>query len=772
MNNIITYGKLMKTEEGLQFCNVLINMSNDAILIIDPETSQFLYVNNRACDNLGYDKEELLSMHVTDIEAILPDHFSWEIHVAEIKKTGSMIIEGIHKRKDNTTFPVEVSIRYLTYLNKDYMVAMIRDITDRKNSESALKNERDRFMYFLENMEDGVYIVNQQHDIEYLNPVIKQTFGNDYKKKCYEYFHNRKEACPWCRNEEVFAGKSVKWEFFREDKKKTYEVFDMPIRNPDGTMSKFEILYDISETKQAEEALSLSETKYRTLVETMPYGIQENDTDGIITFSNDAHCQILGFTRDEMKGKDIFDFLSTEEERNNLRHYLKLLVREQPPPSTFFAKNITKDGRVIDVKVDWNYKKDSRGEVIGFISVITDITEQLKAEESSQRLQAQLLHSQKMEAIGRLAGGIAHDFGNILTAIKNFSSIGIKGTRESDPYASNIFDHINSAAYRAMNLTRQLLTFSKKDITKIVNIRLNNIINNLVEMLHNIIGEDIIIATDYGSNLRPILGDSGKLEQVITNLVVNARDAMPIPGGGTIIIRTENILIDEEISSKIPYSRPGQFVRLTVEDTGHGISKQNINNIFEPFFTTKKNGSGSGLGLSVVYAIISDHKGWINVTSEEGVKTIFEVYLPALSSNAGHDSDNKLVIDHSTNKGERILLVEDDGIVRISTKMALEKEGYEVIDADNSASALRIFQKENGRFHMVISDLVLPDQNGLRLIRTLITLKPELKAILNSGYIGQQIDRSEIEQSGIYFLSKPFDIEDLLIAIRELINKN
>ena len=765
-------GKLMKADEGLQFCAELINLSNDAIFLISPETSEFLYVNDKACVNLGYDKDALLAMHVTDIEAILPDRFSWKNHVEEVRKTGSMILEGEHKRKDKTTFPVEVSIRYITHLNKDYMVAMVRDITDRKNAEIALKNERDRFMNILESLEDGIYIVNQQYDIEYLNPVIKQAFGNDYKKKCYEYFHNRHEACPWCRNDEVFAGKTVKWEFFLEDKHKTYELFDMPIRNADGTISKFEIFHDISETKRAEEALRLSERKFRTLVETMPYGLQENDTAGIITFSNDSHCKILGYTQEEMHGKAIWEFMSTEEERENLRQFLKHLVNEQPVPSPFGTKNITKDGRVIDVKVDWNYKKDSRGEVTGFISVITDITELLKAEESSKRLQSQLLHSQKMEAIGRLAGGIAHDFGNILTAIKNFSSLGIKGTRESDPYASNIFEHINTAAYRAMNLTRQLLTFSRKDFTRIVNIDLNKIINNLFEMLHHIIGEDITIVTEYGPGLWTILGDSGKLEQVITNLVVNARDAMPLPGGGTIIIRTENIVIDDNNNLEIPYSRPGQFIRLTVEDTGVGISKQNINQIFEPFFTTKKNGSSSGLGLSVVYAIINDHKGWINVTSEEGVKTIFDVYLPALNVLSESNTEKMFTLNNRTNKGERILLVEDDGIVRLSTRMALEKEGYEVFEAENSTAALRIFQEENGRFHMVISDLVLPGENGLQLIKELLILNPGLKAILNSGYIDNKIDRSEIEKSGIHFLSKPYDIDDVLIVIRELINQH
>ncbi len=634
--------RLIKTEESLHFCMELINMSNDAIFVIDTETSQFLYVNDKGCENLGYTAEELLSMHVTDIETTIPDNVSWTRHVKEVRKTGSMILEGEHRRKDKSTFPVEVSIRCIADPETDYFVALARDISDRRNAELALKNERDRLMYILEHMEDGIYIVNQQYDIEYINPVIRKEFGNIDNKKCYEYFHGRHDVCPWCRNEETPSGKPVKWEFSLKNKDKTYELFDMPIKNSDGTISKLVIYYDISEAKHAEE--------------------------------------------------------------------------------------------------------------------------------SRKRLQAQLLHSQKMEAIGRLAGGIAHDFGNILTAISNFSSLGIKGTRESDPYACNIFDHINTAAYRAMNLTRQLLTFSRKDFTRIVNIDLNKIINNLIAMLRHIIGEDITIVTEYFEGLWTIHGDSGKLEQVITNLVVNSRDAMP--EGGTILIRTENLVISNLNTSEIPYSRPGCFVRLTVEDTGAGISKHNIHHIFEPFFTTKKNGSSSGLGLSVVYAIISDHNGWINVSSEEGVKTVFEVYLPALTSSPENNSENRQAVTGQSNKGERILLVEDDNTVRMSTRMALEKEGYEVLEADTSANALRIFHEENGRFHLIISDLILPGQNGLQLIKELLKSKPGLKAILNSGYIDKPIERSEIENSGIIFLNKPYEIEDVLIIIRDLINQH
>ncbi|MCC7202206.1 MAG: PAS domain S-box protein [Nitrospirae bacterium] len=760
----------MTIEDRLLFCMELINLSNDAIFVVAPETSRLLYVNDMACKNLGYTGEELLSMHVTDFEDNIPNHKSWINHVTKVRETGSLIMEGNHKRRDKTIFPVEVSIRYVERPDMDYMVVMVRDISDRKKAETELKNEKDRLINILDNMDDGAYIVNQTHDIEYINPVIKREFGNDISKKCYDFFYGRNTVCPWCKNKEVFKGKSVKWEFTFEDKQRTYELFDMPIRNADGTISKFEIFHDISERRRAEAALIQSEKRFRTLVETIPYGIQENDNDGNVTFSNDSHCKILGYTRDEMQGKPIGEFLRTEEERINLRQLLKHLIKEQPVPSPHITKNRTKDGSIIDVKVDWNYKRNSAGDVTGFIAVITDITEQIKAEEARERLQAQLLHSQKMEAIGRLAGGIAHDFGNILTAISNFSSLGIKGTRESAPYACNIFDHINTASFRAMNLIRQLLTFSRKDFTRIVNTDLNKIINDLFDMLNHIIGEDINIVTECGSGLWSISGDSGKLEQVITNLIVNSRDAMP--GGGTITIRTGNIVIDNAERQGIPYSREGQFVRLSVEDTGVGISRKNMDHIFEPFFTTKKSGFSSGLGLSVVYAIINDHKGWINVKSEEGAGTIFEVYLPAVADSCEPCAEKKLSEESRGIRGERILLVEDDSIVRISTRMALEKEGYEVFEAENSAEALKIFQEENGRFNIVMSDLILPGHNGLHLIKELLKINPGLKAILNSGYIDKPIDKSEIEKSGILFLSKPYDIKDVLTAIREIMNKH
>ena len=344
-----------------------------------------------------------------------------------------------------------------------------------------------------------------------------------------------------------------------------------------------------------------------------------------------------------------------------------------------------------------------------------------------------------MDAIGRLAGGIAHDFNNILTAIKNFSSLGIKKAGDSDPAVLNIFEHIRTASFRAINLTKQLTTFSQKEFTRIVNADMNKVTDNLLLMLKHLIGENITISTALDPDLWPIRGDVGKLEQVITNLVINARDAITaMTNGGVITIQTRNIMIDEGTCRNIPdspdspYSMSGRFIHISVKDTGIGIAEENLYHIFEPFFTTKKSGSGAGLGLSVVYGIIKDHQGWINVTSKERLGTTFDIYLPTIEKDAVEKTNDRNNIQELRGSGERILLIEDEDMVLISTSMSLVGEGYTVFEADSAHSAMDIFHREGGRFHLIMSDLVLPDKDGLTLIQELLLLNPKLKAILNS----------------------------------------
>lgn len=377
------------------------------------------------------------------------------------------------------------------------------------------------------------------------------------------------------------------------------------------------------------------------------------DTLGNILYVNRIFEKLTGHKPEDFEGKSFAPLFDEENLKKAMDVYAKTLKGEAPEYELLFRST----GVLCEYR---NFPfRNKEGEIIGVVGIARDVTERRKreqeldryreyleelaaqrseelekkilayqqAEEAKEILKSQLLHSQKMDAIGRLAGGIAHDFNNILTAIKNFSYIGIKSTSGKDNETAGIFEQIQSVSFRAINLTRQLLTFSQKEISRIIRVDVNRVINDMIAMLHHLIGENITITTNLDANLWTIRGDAGKLEQVLTNLIVNSREAMP--DGGIITIESRNLIIKEEDCLKIPYSRTGRFIIMNIEDTGTGIPSEDLEHIFEPFFTTRKIGSNSGLGLSVVYGIIKEHEGWINVFSNKETGTRFNIYLPA-----------------------------------------------------------------------------------------------------------------------------------------------
>lgn len=383
-----------------------------------------------------------------------------------------------------------------------------------------------------------------------------------------------------------------------------------------------------------------------------------------------------------------------------------------------------------------------------------------------KRLESQLRQAQKMEAIGLLAGGIAHDFNNILTAIQGYTDLALTEIQEDNPLYQDIKE-IQKASMRAANLTRQLLLFSRRQPMEFTPLDLNKVINDLIKMLNRLIGEDISLTTDLASDLWTVKGDAGTNEQVIMNLVVNARDAMP--KGGEIAIKTENLYIDEEYCKNCRDARPGRFVCLSVRDTGVGIDQSIIDRIFEPFFTTKEVGKATGMGLSVVYGIVKQHKGWVNVESSPGKGSIFRIYLPAVSIESEEKEKEKesVSLEELIGKGERILIVEDEESVKEFTKRALSKNRYVVFTATNVQEALDIFQKEKGNFDLIFSDLLLPNGEGPELLEEILKLKPKISVLLTSGYSDEELDRSAIHKGDYPYLQKPYSISDLLRVVRD-----
>jgi signal transduction histidine kinase/CheY-like chemotaxis protein len=403
-----------------------------------------------------------------------------------------------------------------------------------------------------------------------------------------------------------------------------------------------------------------------------------------------------------------------------------------------------------------------------FVNQASVVFQRIQAEEENKRIQFQLLQSQKMEAVGVLAGGVAHDFNNLLTTILGNADLAMGEVNESDTLYSDL-EEIKEAAVRAASLTRQLLLFSRKQPMGYAPLNINNTVEDLLRMLNRLIEEDVTIDTDFESDIRTVVGDKGTIEQVITNLAVNARDAMP--RGGKITIRTKNVILDRECCEVIPESRPGEFICLSVSDAGVGMDKETIKRIFEPFFTTKGGEKGTGLGLSVIYGIIRQHKGWINVYSEAGQGTTFKIYLPATSSKVEDKTKEKIVPKEFRSHGEKILLVEDDESIRKYVITVLASNGYVVSEANGVKEALGIFEKEGGDFQLVLSDVVLTDGLGLELVERLLLLKSQLGVILSSGYLGEKSQWSVIREKGYLFLQKPFASNDLLEAVRETLGK-
>jgi signal transduction histidine kinase/ActR/RegA family two-component response regulator len=379
-----------------------------------------------------------------------------------------------------------------------------------------------------------------------------------------------------------------------------------------------------------------------------------------------------------------------------------------------------------------------------------------------QAAEEQLRHAQKMEAIGQLAGGVAHDFNNLMTVVNGYSEMLMASLEETDPIYEDI-QEIASAGEMASNVARQLLAFSRKQVIRLESICMSTIISNLKKMLVRIIGADVSLETVLTPDLAHIAVDPGQMEQVLMNLVVNARDAMP--AGGVITLRTNSVSVSESMVAEIPESYPGVFVTITVEDTGTGIEPKTLEHIFEPFFTTKAKGKGTGLGLSVVYGIIKQHGGWINVSSEIGRGTTFTVYLPV--SKEYHQAVSEVgSICGLEGSGQCILIVEDEVPVQKFATRVLNLHGYKTDTASTASQAMEILYRDPEQFALVFSDIVLPDIKGLTLVENLRKMNPSLKILLTSGYTGEETDWQKIQEKAFAFLQKPYDTTSLLEAVK------
>lgn len=486
---------------------------------------------------------------------------------------------------------------------------------------------------------------------------------------------------------------------------------------------------------------------------------------GRVAFLNPVAETLTGWLQAEALDRNIGEVLTVVDETTRMSSEPPAIhaLRSGMPIDLSGLVLKSRDGQERPIEGCTTLIHDERGRVEGTVVVFRDVGERRRQEKEREELQAQLFQAQKMEVVGMLAGGIAHDFNNLMTTIVGYASLVLSRLSDMPGHpAREGIQAIQQAGERAAALTEQILAFSRKQRPEPTLLNLNTIVVNLEDMIRRLVGEDVTVLNTLGATGRHVKVDPAQMEQVIMNLIVNAQQAMP--EGGRLTIQTETVTLSEAACQGLPDAYPGTFIRLSVSDTGIGIDDETLPHIFEPFYSTK--GKGSGLGLSIARNIVCQSGGWMSVASIFGRGSTFQVYLPAFRGEGDVHTWEQHSVPELQGESRRILLIEDDEGVRGAVCEMLRLGGYSVVTAVSAADARKVFEREGGQFDLVLSDVVLPDRDGLQLVDDLLTRSPDLPVLLTSGYPDERAQWPLIRERGYGFLRKPFSISELLFAIR------
>jgi two-component system, cell cycle sensor histidine kinase and response regulator CckA len=743
----------------------IFNIAPAGIYEVDYRTGKLVKANDAVCEYTGYTHDELLSMNGIDL---LTKKSQEKFLNRTIKVlSGVSIKDNVDFemiRKDGSVLCINISTRYI-YEGEDIVGATVvaRDITEQKRSNEALQESAEKYRTILESIEDSYLEVDLKGDIQFFNDSFSKMIGcsedellgtnnRDYtdestSKKLFQIF-----------NEIYNTGKNrsgVEWEYIRKDgKRKHVDASISLMKDQNGNAIGFRgVGRDVTGKKLIESELLKAKNFLQNIFDSSLDGIITTDLHGNIEFVSPSAAKLLDYDLKEIVGNKMYSYYENGIEA------AKLIMRESTENDELReheVKLVRRDGKLLNINLSASFLKNETGKKIGTIGIFRDITEKLLLESQWQQVQ-------KMEAIGTLAGGIAHDFNNILMGIQGYVSLMLIDTGSSNSYTENLKE-INKYVKSAVDLTKQLLGFAKGGKYEVKTTDLNELIKK-----HNLMfartKKEITISEKYEKNLWPVDVDKGQIEQMLLNIYINAWQAMP--KGGYIYIQTENTTIDKDYIKLFKF-QPGKYVKISISDTGGGIDKSILGRIFDPFFTTKEIGRGTGLGLASAYGIIKNHNGFINVYSEIGEGTTFNIYLPASENKAIEDNELPQVILKGP---ETILLVDDEDFVIDVVITMLEKMEYRVLTAKNGYEAIELYKQNKNNIDLVILDMIMPDIGGSETYEKLKKINPDIKVLLSSGYsINGKVTRI-LEQGCDGFIQKPFNMTLLSIKIREILDK-
>jgi PAS domain S-box-containing protein len=652
-------------------------------------------------------------------------------------------------------------------------------VIQRRQVEEALRESEEQFRLLAENSIDCIWMLDTRLRFTYLSPSVETILGykpeqlvgtklsSYFRKK--EFFKVGALAAKAIKNYKTFTHVTFETRMLNSKNEKVdIEITSKMLLNDQGKLIGLQgTTRDITERRKAEESLRESEEKFRSMSSAAQDAIIMIEENGKVVLWNNSAERILGYTHEEILGREFHAVLAPSHYKEAYTKGINKFRKTGQGPAvgkTIELEAVRKDGTEIPVELSLSaVMLSGRWCAIG---ILRDITDRKRAEEEKARIEDQYRQAQKMESVGRLAGGVAHDFNNMLGVILGYTDMSLEKIDPAQPvYAA--LQEIRKAADRSADLTRQLLAFARSQTVSPRVLDLNETLEGMLKMLHRLIGEDIDLVWLPGNGLWPVKVDPVQIDQVLANLCVNSRDA--IAGVGKMTIETGKVVLDKSFCREHPGSVPGEYVLLTVSDNGCGMDKETLDNLFEPFFTTKEVGQGTGLGLATVYGIVKQNNGYIYVKSEPDEGTIFRIYLPRHVGKAAQ-MQKKDLAEPAKRGHETILLVEDEpAILKMATTM-LERQGYNVLNAATPDEAIRLAGEYDSEIHLLITDVVMPKMNGLDLAKSISLLYPDIRQLFMSGYTANVIAHRRVLDEGVNFIQKPFSMQDLAAKVREVLD--